>query len=319
MGDIYYDNLQLLLPMKGANNGTVFTDYSKYRRQIYRAGTTLPVTTTANKAFTNYDSSGYFPYNSSGTSARLCINGLSVGTQPFTWSGWMAPNDSSRSQYLFDTRYANEAMSAVSNSASGGFSIEYSGDNYGLRFGYGTGPTYIEYNAGGVDPWYPGRPDSPVIPSWAHFEVSRDASNVVRVFTNGKLRVSGTDITNNFAYTSATIGGAPVTSQRGDYWMTDVAFYVGVALHTADFTPAVRRKTGYALSGTVLDDTGTGAPRIISAHSRLAPSAASITTSDANGTYSFADLVDDDHFVVFQDDAAGTAYNALILDKVTPA
>lgn len=318
MGDIYYDNLQLLLPMKGANNGTVFTDYSKYRRQIYRAGTTLPVTTTSQKAFTNYNSSGYFTYNSSGTPARLCTNGLSIGTEPFTWSCWMSVNDTAAAQYLFDTRYANEAMSAISNNASGGFGIAYTGEEYGLRFSYGTGPTTIDY-ASGYDPWYPSQPNPPVISGWAHFEVSRDASNVVRLFANGKLKASGADVTNNFAYSSATIGGAAVAATRGDYYLTDVALYVGVALHTADFTPAVRRKTGYALSGTVLDDTGTGAPRIISAHSRLAPSAASITTSDANGTYSFADLVDDDHFVVFQDDAAGTAYNALILDKVTPA
>lgn len=319
MGDAYFDKLQLLLPMKGTNNGTVFTDYSKYRRHIYRAGTALPITSTAIKAFANYNSSGYFNYNSSGTSARLCVNGLSIGTQPFTWSGWMAPNDTSRSQYLFDTRYSSEAMSAVTNNASGGFSIEYSGSAYGIRFGYGTSPTYISYNAGEFDPWYPGEPGSPVISGWAHFEVSRDESNVVRLFVNGVLKASANDVTNNFAYTSATIGGAAVSSVRGDYYMTDVAFHVGVALHTADFTPAIRRRTGYALNGTVLDDAGNGAARIISAHSRLAPSAASITTSAANGAYSFTDLVDDDHFVVFQDDASGTAYNALILDRVTPA
>jgi len=41
------------------------------------------------------------------------------------------------------------------------------------------------------------------------------------------------------------------------------------------------------------------------------------TQSDVNGDYAFTDLVDDDHYVVCLD-AAGTAYNALVLDRITP-
>ncbi len=44
-----------------------------------------------------------------------------------------------------------------------------------------------------------------------------------------------------------------------------------------------------------------------------------VTTSDGGtGAYSFTDLVETEHFVVCQDDAAGDDYNDLIL-RATPA
>lgn len=315
MGDAYFDKLQLLLPMKGTDGSTVFTDYSKYKRYVYRAGGTLPVIETDRYAHANYGSSGYFPYNGSGQPAHLRLNGINIGTQPFTFSCWLGQVDGGIPRDLFDCRYASEAFSAVSNNASGGFCIRYDDEVASLIFTYGAAASEItaQYTASPYTPF-----TNAVKYGWGHFEVSRDSSNNLRLFMNGILFATQANVTNSFNYKSCTIGGRIETTNREAVYMTDVALHVGVALHTGNFTHELRRRTGYALSGTVLDDTGSGAIRTVAAHSRLAPESVSVTQSAANGAYSFADLVDDDHYVVCLDDNSGTTYNALVLDRITP-
>lgn len=314
MGDAYFDKLQLLLPMKGADESTVFRDYSRKKLYVYRAGEFPPYIETNNYAHNNYGSSAYFPRNDSGQQAHLRVNGIEIGTQAFTFSCWAAYSESTR-RVFFNSRYANEAFSAISNSGAGGFSIDYDGETGIFTFTYGASASKItcSYN---VSPYTPFQ--SSVKYGWGHFEVSRDESNNLRMFMNGKLFKTQASVSNSFDYKSCTVGGETSLDRPYTIWMNDAALHVGVALHTADFTHVLRRRTGYALSGTVLDDSGSGAIRTINAHSRRAPEVMATTQSDANGDYAFTDLVDDDHYVVCLDDAAGTAYNALVLDSITP-
>ncbi len=314
MSDLYFDKLQLLLPMKGSNNGTIFNDYSRYKRYVYRSGAVLPYTKTDQYVHTNYGSSGYFPTNSSGQSSHLRVNGISIGTQPFTVSFWAMYTDTG-TRILFESRYASEAFSAISNNASGGFRIEYDKEISALYFRYGATGSAISttYN---VSPYTPFQ--NAVKYGWGHFEISRDSSNDLRMFMNGKLFKTQNGVSNSFNYSSCTLGGYAVPDNDYAVYMTDFALHVGVALHTADFTHELHRRTGYALSGSVADDAGVGAVRSVIAHPRLAPEALATTQSDVNGDYAFSDLVDDDHYVVCLDDAAGTDYNALILDRITP-
>jgi hypothetical protein len=55
-----FNKAELLLPMTGANNGTVFTDYSLRQRVVTR---TNAVTSTAQSRYSAYGSSGYFDGN----------------------------------------------------------------------------------------------------------------------------------------------------------------------------------------------------------------------------------------------------------------
>ena len=59
MTDHYAQTIHLL-PMNGANNGTVFTDWSPLPKTVTRVGSSPPVTSTAQFAFSKYGSSGRF-------------------------------------------------------------------------------------------------------------------------------------------------------------------------------------------------------------------------------------------------------------------
>lgn len=309
---IHLDKLQLLLPMKGANAGTIFTDYSPYRRTVWRAGGSLPTTSTDYAPFTNYGSCGMFPYNSSGAPAHLRLNGIEIGAQPFTFQCWALIDSTDSVRYFIDTRYASQIATATTNNATGGFYLRYGGDeNYGLVFGYGASATEI-YSEN-----YTVLNTSSPITWWHHFEVSRDENNVLRMFVNGHVAKETSNFTNNFTYTTCTIGGNTTVVSRSLAYMTDAALFVGVALHTADFTVANRRMTGYSANGHVMDDTGANAIRRVLAHSRQIPARCSETQSGSDGIFTFADLIDDEHYFVCFDDEAGNDYNALVVDNVT--
>jgi hypothetical protein len=73
------------------------------------------------------------------------------------------------------------------------------------------------------------------------------------------------------------------------------------------------------ISGVVRDDNNQPCSRSVRAHSKSNPSLYFDTVSDpTTGQYSF-NLPEDEFYLVFFDDDAGTQHNALILDKVTPA
>jgi hypothetical protein len=74
----------------------------------------------------------------------------------------------------------------------------------------------------------------------------------------------------------------------------------------------------YRISGDVLDASGSAVARDLVAYNRATREHAGETTSAGDGTYTMGVRTSDDCFVVALDDAAGTVYNALILDKITP-
>jgi hypothetical protein len=76
-----FDKVELLLPMTGANNGTVFTDYSLRQRAVTRTGA---VTSTAQSKFSAYGSSGYF-----NGSSYLSINDELSFPGDFFVRGWV--------------------------------------------------------------------------------------------------------------------------------------------------------------------------------------------------------------------------------------
>jgi hypothetical protein len=75
----------------------------------------------------------------------------------------------------------------------------------------------------------------------------------------------------------------------------------------------------YKISGDVLDDAGSGAVRDLVAYDRTTREHVGEDTSASDGTYSMGIRTDGECFVVAFDNAGGTAYNALVLDRLTPS
>lgn len=74
----------------------------------------------------------------------------------------------------------------------------------------------------------------------------------------------------------------------------------------------------YTISGNVKDDTGANAARAVRAYDRATGAFSGSTVSDAGtGNYSLTTPFSGEHTLVFLDDDAGAAYNALVLDRVT--
>lgn len=77
----------------------------------------------------------------------------------------------------------------------------------------------------------------------------------------------------------------------------------------------------HTISGTVRDDTGAGVRRQIRVYLRSTGALVAEGFSRADGTYEIPvsfPLEGQPHMVVFLDDDAGTQYNALVLDRLTP-
>ena len=73
------------------------------------------------------------------------------------------------------------------------------------------------------------------------------------------------------------------------------------------------------ITGTLTDDTGAPCARTVRAYQRDTGELAGSTTSDpVTGAYTLA-LTAVPHYIVALDDEAGTQYNALIADRITPA
>lgn len=76
----------------------------------------------------------------------------------------------------------------------------------------------------------------------------------------------------------------------------------------------------FDISGNVKDAAGANAARVVRAYRRDTGSLAGSATSDAGtGNYALTTAHGGEHTLVFLDDDAGTAYNALALDRVTGA
>jgi len=76
----------------------------------------------------------------------------------------------------------------------------------------------------------------------------------------------------------------------------------------------------YDISGNVKDDAGANAARVVRAYRRdTGALVASTTSSGVTGNYALATNHGGEHTLAFLDDDAGTAYNALVLDRVVGA
>lgn len=307
MADSNFDTVSLLLPLHGANNGTVFTDYSGNCNPITAGGNAK--TSTGQYKF--YDSSAYF--DGTGDYLRIPYKAnMSLGSGDFTIEAWVYATAYRSVDGMVCGTYTYGSVDGGTTNSGWLLSVTSDGK---LKLGWGNNGSWVQVaiSSGAIGTG-----------AWVHVAACRSGSTV-RLFINGTEDGSATyssDITvaKSYFYVGS-YNRSDTPFPAGNTWygyLQDIRLKKGEALYTSGFTPP-GKLAGYSLSGTVLDANGDPAARTVSAHCRGGPKQTAVTTSDGGtGAYSFTDLVETEHFVVCQDDAAGDDYNDLIL-RATPA
>lgn len=184
-------------------------------------------------------------YDSSDSAFALTSTGFPAqgSFSPFSARGW--------SYASLNTAYTSIASAPA---ASGQFCLE--GSYFFVSNIIANSVLFGSTSAGGVTVYYTGTALSvrahggsdllsfnwtPTLNTWHHIAVSRDSSNVIRIFVNGVLSASATTAT---SFTSAS--HTPLFSHYGQ--VCNYRYVVGSAIYTADFTVPAQYHT--AISGT---------------------------------------------------------------------
>lgn len=206
----FWAETQLLLPMSGANNSTVFTDLSKYNRTVEVFGNTKILTDLG-------DPAGFFD----GNGDYLDVNIPVMGTSDYTIEMFIRP-----SNLTYDTDRTLMYIGSFSPFGyaglltQGGVTVYFTGDST-IRFGPATG-------AGS---------DGMIANTWYHVALCK-TGNTARLFLNGALSFFSvsTNEGNNWSSGKIRIGG----------WNGQSYHYIGhmkwfrltyAARYTQPFTP----------------------------------------------------------------------------------
>ena len=215
-GDLYFDNVELLMHMDGANNSTLFTDNSPTTKTISRVG--LPVISTTQSKF------GGASAKFNGSNSWLSVSNSSafnLGSLDFTIEAWIRPNVIT-SDYggIFSKRNSNDEQS---------FTFFLSGDRSGaVGFLLTTSTGAFKYTLGSVPP----------VNQWSHVAAVRSGS-MLRVYVNGvggtatnigTVAILDTNIDASIGILSRHIGYV------FDGYIDELRVTKGIARYTSNFT-----------------------------------------------------------------------------------
>lgn len=290
--DTSYDKVTLLLPLNGANNGTVLTDYSLYQKAVTLTGTVKTVTAQ----YKYYDSSAYFD----GTAANACVSRCLPTSGDFTIEAWLRLSDYTSKGHLF-SQY--DPASSVNGRLS--FGVEQTTGLLRLFIGDSEGNlTLTSSNQFGTG-------------AWVHAAVCR-ASNVFKLFIGGSLEATSSVYSAAIADKLSYVGAYGTEYLQGyvqDLRVTTEARY------SLSFTPPTKLIGTISNGGSgvpaILNDAGSGCVRRVQSVPRLGPSGARSTTSDSSGRYSIMMPITEQN-VIFLDDESGTRYNDILVSRVLP-
>lgn len=307
MADQYYNNVVLLVPGIGANNGTTIQDWSKYTydKRISTVTGTSGYTSTSKSKY--YGSSLYVDGTNSATvqvrdTAVQYNNGTSsctcdCGSGDWTVEAWVYLNGA---QNLYASLFSNNA------------SVFQTGCRYIM-----IGSTLVPRIGGNFTGTAVDVVTAPAMSTdvWTHLAFVRSGNNF-RIFVNGVSNgTTGSntyswDWTSGYSQTGPHIGRNLWDSTNGVLkgWIQDFRLTKGVARYWSNFTPPDQLMR--TISGTVKDDTNTLATRTIAYFPRISPSVCWSTTSTGGSFSAYAPDVECS--VVCLDDAAGTTYNDLV-------
>lgn len=288
----------LVLPMQGADGGTIFTDVSASPKTF----TTYGNAKTSIVQSKYYGSSGYF--DGSGdwiTTPNVSAFDLSLSTTLFTIQGWIYPT-------LLNTYRG--IMGARANGATHGWCL-YVRSNGTLWMGsIVTGYSYTDRQLSTI-----------TIPAntWTHFALVKNLAGYT-AYING---VGGSllALTGGLNYQAGQPLNVGSLASAGEYpyigYMQDIAIHTGIALYNSNFTPPASFLDQYEISGTILDTGGVPCSRQVHLYSQFTGVKIASTTSDpTTGQYSFSLLNDQEVFrVVIANE--GALYNNII-DRINP-
>lgn len=291
MADPYYANVSLLLPMNGADNGTVFTDYSPTPKTITRGGDTKTVTAQSQY----YGSSGYFDgatdYLTGGSD---WLSAGQFGTGNFTVGCWVRATGAPNNNQVIWT--------ANSFPNSTGLYLMYA-TGLGNELYVKSGPATIITSSSG---WS--------YNNWHHIEVVRSGTTLF-LFIDGEQRGSAT-WANNCSDGLIYIGRpSDVNNYTFQGNMNDFIITNEVARHTTTFTPPAMLLS--PVSGTILDINGAPCARTVHLFDRASGTKLGTTISDAStGQYTLYASGNEVIRVVLADEP--TLYNDIV-DRILPA
>lgn len=220
LGDLYFNNVSLLLHMNGGDNSTSFIDSSLTARTFTTYGNAK--ISAAQGMFGS--TSGVFDGNGGYISTPATTN-LDLTSGDFTIEGWIYPTSSpTNSQQILN-------KDGVFGTSSSQYVIEYiSGGkiNAGLGNGNGTNPTITTYTG----------TSTIALNTWHHFALVKSGTSV-NLYVNGVSEASGTAPTMYEGNKPLLIGyqtGQPSSTYFNGY-IDDIRITKGVARYTANFTP----------------------------------------------------------------------------------
>lgn len=212
-GNPYWDKLVLGLHCDGTNGSTTFTDV---KGKTVTANGNAQISTAQYPALTGKTSSAYFDgtgdYLSVPDSAAWDFGSADFSVRCLVRFGSLAA--------------AYQALVSQYQNSTTGWAVQYSNSGTTLRFYY-AGDTAATFS------W------SPSINTWYEIEISRSGSSL-RAFVDGTQ--IGTTVTNSTNITGSTstlkIGSIEGTLNYLTGYISEVAIYKGVAIHTANYTPS---------------------------------------------------------------------------------
>ena len=220
-GDLYFDNVVLLLHLDGSNGGTTFVDSSKYARSVLRiAGVT---TSTAEKKFGT--ASGSFPGSTSHFIYTDDEAAFSFGGGDFTIEAWLYPTTLTNT---FAPRGICCHRSGPTSNNS--WSMRYDDTNILFDIGALSGTSVASSLT---------FPHTLAVNTWKHVALCRNGSTI-RCFVDG-VQI-GTDKTYSDAFHDSTARlavGAPSYGATPYFtgYIDDFRLTVGVGRYTTNFDP----------------------------------------------------------------------------------
>lgn len=281
MTDAYYDKVSLLLPMNGADGGTVFSDYASTKK----TGSAVGNAHTEVDASKYYGSSGAFD----GSADWVQFPGhpdFNFGTGDFTIDSWIYLFSASSYQFLLGNDAGSGGhMMVAFNPSAGTVGVGRAGISWPLSFsGFSLGNN-----------------------TWAHLEIARSGTSNYCFIDGVQIGSTLTDST-DWSFNNLRVGHQDGGGSLNGY-IQDLRLTKGQARHTSNFTPpGALCKT---LSGTVKDDANSNAIRTVTAVPRIANPRGFSTVSASDGTWSLL-VPDVEHSIICLDDTAGSTYNDLI-------
>ena len=214
VGDVYFPQTELLLPLEGTNGATTTSDLSNRNRSIVFAGTGGSISSAASK-FGNtsmlFDSTGH-------SRLQVSVDSTLNATGDFTIEAW-----------IYDTS-TDGYPTFCWNSASGFGVYMYLGNNATS----GSNKVLRMWSNNSVTVFSTELPQS----QWYHFALVRSGTSV-KLYINGTADAtvrtdSGTYL---FGDTSTLEIGSHSTQYPFNGYMDDIRMTKGVARYTSNFTP----------------------------------------------------------------------------------